>query len=134
MFSLPPPPLFHPDPEGRAKGPAVIPTGTGDAQPRGKEAVLAVCSLCGKETAGAFSCIRSEIRIGEESYEPVPYESAGRSRCPGCNVAPGGFHHVGCGMEICPKCRHRWIQCRCNGTKRRPGPEKPCRVIPFPRC
>ncbi|PIE74664.1 MAG: hypothetical protein CSA18_03690 [Deltaproteobacteria bacterium] len=38
-------------------------------------------------------------------------------RCPGCGVKEGGFHHVGCTMEVCPRCKHLWVSCRCSGIK-----------------
>jgi hypothetical protein len=51
-------------------------------------------------------------------------------RCPECNILPGGFHHIGCGIEICPKCDRRWINCRCFGIKIKLKEIKG-KVIPF---
>lgn len=97
--------------------------------------------MCGKETVGAATCIETRFLIDGNAYAPVPYpkkpktafQPAGR-RCPSCNVKPGGFHHVGCTVERCPRCGDVWIFCRCQGWKSPVGQreKRPCKVIPFP--
>lgn len=34
-------------------------------------------------------------------------------RCHDCGIAPGGFHHPGCDIEICPRCKGQLISCDC---------------------
>lgn len=89
---------------------------------------MEICSLCGKLKAGAETCTDYQIRIQGDIYSPVKYTSKkptpfnsedAKMRCPLCNVKPGGYHHVGCGVEICPCCGGRWIFCRCHGIKER---------------
>lgn len=103
---------------------------------------MAVCKFCGKEMVGAASCVESHILIDEEKYTLIPYNKKSdsvfrkheASRCPECNVMPGGFHHLGCGMEICPVCGNRWISCRCFGRKIKTDHDdakRKCKVIPF---
>lgn len=101
---------------------------------------MSVCSLCGKLTTGAASCMKIRFRIGGKFYDPVPYEKRERTpfegpqgRCLSCNILPGGFHHVGCTVEKCPKCRDSWIFCRCSGCKIpiEAPKKKECRIIPF---
>lgn len=87
---------------------------------------MAVCTFCGKEKTGAVSCLESRIVINGLKYRPAPFKKKAGvefkkeqtpSRCPDCNVADRGYHHVGCGLEICPKCGFRWVTCRCSGSK-----------------
>jgi len=102
---------------------------------------LAICAFCGKETEGASTCIESIIRIDGKDYTPLPFKRKNETvftrkqevRCAECNVLPGGFHHVGCGLEICPKCGGKWVYCACSGLKVRTDdkPEKKCDVIQF---
>ena len=101
---------------------------------------VATCKFCGKEMVGAASCVESHILIDGKKYSLVPYNKKSDnvfrkknevSRCPDCNVMYGGFHHLGCGMEICPECGNRWISCRCFGIKIKTGVQKECKIIPF---
>lgn len=106
---------------------------------------LRTCTICGK-TEGASSCIETRIRIEGVLYRPIPYSPRKKTafeedglprRCPECGVLPGGFHHVGCPFEFCPKCGGRWLSCKCFGIKVEPGAhpdpdERSARVIPFP--
>jgi len=87
---------------------------------------MEICSLCGKLKSGAETCTDYHIRIQDKIFSPVKYTSRkqtpfntedAKMRCPSCNVKPGGYHHVGCGIEICPVCGGRWIFCRCHGIK-----------------
>jgi len=101
---------------------------------------MAICNFCGKEMIGASSCIESYIVIDGKKYHPIRYQERKdivfgerEAGCPGCNVRDGGFHHVGCEFEICPKCHNHWIYCRCSGIKIRIDEDscKKCKIIPF---
>jgi len=102
---------------------------------------LAICKFCGKEKTGASSCIESFIIIDKKKYRPIPYKKPGRiftkeqnqKRCPDCNIKPEEYHHVGCSIEICPRCNSRWIECRCQGVKMKidDTKEKKCKIIQF---
>jgi hypothetical protein len=35
------------------------------------------------------------------------------ARCRDCNVQPGGKHHPGCALEVCPQCNGQLISCGC---------------------
>jgi len=91
---------------------------------------------------GASSCTKSSIRIGGVDYTPLPFKKKTETvftkgqaavRCAECNVLSGGFHHVGCVFEICPKCGGKWVYCGCSGLKVSTGgkSEKKCDVIQF---
>lgn len=87
---------------------------------------MEICSLCGKLKSGAETCTDYRVRIQGIFFSPVRYTTRkltpfnseeAKMRCPSCNVKPGGYHHIGCGVEICPCCGERWIFCRCHGIK-----------------
>jgi hypothetical protein len=49
---------------------------------------------------------------------PIPYTPPDPNiRCHDCGVAAGGFHHVGCDMEICPRCGGQFFGCACFVSK-----------------
>ena len=49
---------------------------------------------------------------------PVPYNPPDSNiRCHDCGVVAGGFHHVGCDMEICPRCGGQFLGCSCFVSK-----------------
>lgn len=37
----------------------------------------------------------------------------GPDQCHDCNIQPGGYHHPGCDVEVCPKCGGQLISCGC---------------------
>ena len=102
---------------------------------------MAVCKFCGKEKTGALSCIESFIIIDKKKYRPILYKKSvniftkeqNQKRCPDCNIKPEEYHHVGCSIEICPRCNSRWIECRCQGVKMKidDTKEKKCKIIQF---
>ncbi len=100
---------------------------------------MSTCKLCGKEKQYADSCSETLIVMGKAAFRPIGYRrraecpllGPGALRCPECNVSEGGFHHVGCCMEVCPKCGGWWVYCGCQGTKMPAArvPADTCRVI-----
>lgn len=81
---------------------------------------MAICECCNKEMLTAKSCTFSKIgyRNGK-SYNRIRYgEEEGwvnppSKRCGDCGVQPGGIHHDGCDLEICPKCENQLLSCDC---------------------
>lgn len=74
------------------------------------------CERCEETLAHgeAVSCaFNTEVTYDDGSQLPpvpwygrVEFLSKTEQRCPGCNVKPGGNHHVGCAQEVCPRCKH----------------------------
>lgn len=49
--------------------------------------------------------------LGEGDYHRGGWPE--NERCHDCGCLPGKFHHPGCDMEICPRCKQQAIQCNC---------------------
>ena len=74
-----------------------------------RAAIAATCRACGRENRVATSCTIAEVRLANGRVLPrvrfFPFDGASLDHCcPGCNVGPGGLHHVGCSLERCPSC------------------------------
>jgi hypothetical protein len=77
--------------------------------------IMSICKLCGKDKTYAASCLSifdDQIPFGEEIHE-IQGVSRKTKRCLGCGVKMGGFHHLNCEMEECPKCHDQHIYCEC---------------------
>lgn len=80
---------------------------------------MAVCEWCKREMTERVSCTVKTYLFGTGSYERFRVARGpgdrewGQVRCGDCGAPPGGFHHPGCDMESCPKCRHQAIMCPC---------------------
>lgn len=88
------------------------------------------CSLCDDDESGA--CVERALVFnagaGERgghvvTTDPVPYGTepmydgwVPTTRCAGCGVTAGNYHHEGCELEICPICGEQLVRCPC-----RPG-------------
>jgi hypothetical protein len=65
------------------------------------------------------SCTLERVILVDGSYERVRFGTeTGRWRvrgetCGDCGAPRGGFHHPGCDMEVCPRCRRQAITCGC---------------------
>ena len=74
---------------------------------------MAKCNDCQKEMRLAPTCLPFPVLIAGEPYRRTPHPAEARNRCGGCGVQPGGFHHLGCDMERCPRCDGQLIMCPC---------------------
>jgi len=52
------------------------------------------------------------FRIGKKLWRRNPHMDSDRT-CGDCGVAAGQYHHSGCDLEICPRCRGQAISCNC---------------------
>lgn len=55
--------------------------------------------------------ILAAIPFTPEAYNVSPSELP--ERCHDCNIAQGGYHHPGCDVEQCPRCKGQLISCGC---------------------
>lgn len=81
---------------------------------------MALCESCGQEMLDHVPCSLERIVLVTGSYErfryrarPVRNENGDRRTCGDCGVPSGSYHHPGCDMENCPRCRHQLISCGC---------------------
>jgi hypothetical protein len=79
---------------------------------------MAKCFRCKKEMCDESTITCKEYNIVNfpdgKKMSPVPYTPKDiKIRCHDCNIAAGGFHHVGCDMEICPRCGGQFLGCSC---------------------
>jgi hypothetical protein len=80
--------------------------------------VMAICLDCDREMLTAPSCVVSTLHLGGAPFPLTPYGRDGTSapdggRCGDCGVEPGGFHHLGCDLQRCPRCQRQLLSCGC---------------------
>lgn len=78
---------------------------------------MAICKHCGQEM-GAVQTVSCTENMGVlypdgVFLSTIPHYSPDGSRCPNCGVASGGYHHVGCDKEKCPRCHAKILSCGC---------------------
>jgi hypothetical protein len=73
---------------------------------------VAVCQDCNREMTTASSCVADALLIAGERHERRVARRGGR--CGDCGVEPGGYHHLGCDLEPCPRCSRQLISCGCS--------------------
>lgn len=82
---------------------------------------MAICQVCNQDmsSVATIDCTRHRV-VNFPDGEVLPavpftddHPSEPLSRCHDCNVAIGGFHHPGCDVEVCPRCRGQLISCGC---------------------
>lgn len=75
---------------------------------------MATCKTCGQEMRTAASCTQEVIEYADGVTLPRLRWGADRGeRCGDCGVEPGGFHHLNCDQEVCPRCKRQLISCGC---------------------
>lgn len=97
----------------------------------------AICTECDQDMFSATSCTAEPLMLCDgQLYEFVLYGSeplweehgaVAEWPCRDCGVAPGGSHHPGCCVEICPRCKGQMLGCPCTAPPPSPssGPYRP---------
>lgn len=80
---------------------------------------MAICDVCSNDMRDAETCTASELHrdgtaLAVFRYGDDPGWRTRRGRCPDCGVKVGGFHHLGCDVQACPRCRRQLISCGCD--------------------
>lgn len=78
---------------------------------------MSKCECCGNDEMNCASCksVLFEFSDGMK-LKPIPY---GKEKnpiplyCDHCSAPRGGFHHLGCENEECPRCHRQAIGCSC---------------------
>jgi hypothetical protein len=79
---------------------------------------MAVCTICKLEMtdSATVDCTGNrEIEYPDGTTLPA-LQYAGDDRCHDCYIVPGGYHHLGCDMERCPRCAGQLVSCGCLDT------------------
>ena len=79
---------------------------------------MAKCRRCKLEMCDSKTktCTANKEAVFPDAAKmsPVPYNPPDTNiRCHDCGIAAGGVHHVGCDMEICPRCGGQFLGCSC---------------------
>lgn len=86
-----------------------------DMRPR----AFATCTACGLEMNGQGCEITHLEFENGETHQRIPFQpdefmgDASDIHCGDCNTHPGGYHHLGCDMEECPRCHGQLLSCEC---------------------
>jgi len=88
---------------------ATQPTRTVVVTATSSTAISATCSACNCGQVVATTCAIVDVSLANGRVLPrvrfFPDDGASLDdHCAACDVAPGGLHHLGCDLELCPSC------------------------------
>ncbi len=73
---------------------------------------MATCDDCGQEMNDGTSCLADGLILQGARF--ARRRLAGRYvPCGDCGTPRRGFHHLGCDLESCPRCRGQLLGCGC---------------------
>ena len=77
-----------------------------------------ICSYCHEKLPSAESCSCKTIHYQNETLRRIRFGTEeynwGTTKCAGCGVQIGGYHHENCGCEVCPMCGELIMLCTCD--------------------
>jgi hypothetical protein len=97
----------------------LILAGQTSVTPWAHNASMAVCEDCRQEMTQKLGCIKNPVVALDGVFDPIVFGSERRfpkaiQFCGDCGAPRGGFHHRGCDMEQCPRCRRQLLSCGCD--------------------
>jgi len=83
---------------------------------------MSICTDCDRDMLKTDTCNEEpiefpdgtrlpQIKYGDDWGEHGVHDH--NNCCHDCRVKAGGFHHPGCDMEQCPRCKGQLISCGC---------------------
>lgn len=73
---------------------------------------MVACESCRREMTLSVGCTLDRLLLSGGSYRRTRV-SKRSPKCGDCWAPAGSFHHPGCDMERCPRCKHQLIMCGC---------------------
>jgi len=77
---------------------------------------MVACEDCRQEMKTAPSCTVDVLVIGGQRFDRNRQDRppiGPHGRCGDCGIQRGGFHHLGCDIERCPRCHRQLLSCGC---------------------
>jgi hypothetical protein len=78
---------------------------------------MATCQFCDQEMTApkTTTCTNEFVEFPDGTILPASthHFAEPSGRCHDCNIVHGGYHHIGCDVERCPRCGRQLISCGC---------------------